>query len=336
MKKLAVIRIASICMFMLAGLFIGCNSNDAKNEGVDAISAYPEKPVQVIIPYGPGGGSDILTRTIMKYIELPNEQNLVAINVDGAAGYIGAQQAANAKNDGYSILAHNPMDLVSYTLNKTTEEPLWEDMVMICSVVDDFNVITTSPKTGWTSIEDVVEAIKGQPEKVKWGTVGSKNVNFGDTLRVAKALGIENDVTVIPYDGGAACKTALMGGHIQLETNSASDIRTSVESGDAIPLMVIGDRRAESLPGVPSTKELGFDIITTKPRGYYAPAGTDPAIIEMLATAIEKVTQNPEFNKTVKGLGLEVNFVRGQEMQSQITDWVVTLQPIFDEMVGSK
>lgn len=322
MKKFIMFAMGTILM---TSSLVGCSSEE---------KPYPNKAVQVVIPYGPGGGSDILTRAIMKYIQLPNEQPLVAINVEGAAGYTGAQQVINAENDGYTILAHNQMDVASYSLGGTTSRELWSELEMICNVVDDFNVISTNPASGFTSINEVVTYAKANPGEIKWGVTGSKNVNYGDTLRLAQALGIEDVVTIVPYDGGAASKTALMGNHIQMETNSASDIRTSVESGDAIPLMVIGDRRANSLPDVPSSVELGYDIVTTKPRGYYAPPGTDPAIIEILSNAIKEVTEIPEFVETVEGLGLEVNYMTGEETQVKIEEWVETLKPVFAEMLG--
>ncbi|HKL99533.1 MAG TPA: tripartite tricarboxylate transporter substrate binding protein [Mobilitalea sp.] len=342
MKKIMLIILTLTMVTM--GL-VGCGpkttdkTDDKVNENVNdkeddkAEIKYPTKPVQVIIPYAPGGGSDILTRAIMKYIDLPNKQNLVAINVEGAAGFIGAQQAANSPNDGYTILAHNPMDVVSYTLNGTAETELWSEMELVCGVVDDFNVISTNKKNGFESIEAAVEYIKANPGEVKWGVTGSGNVNYADTLRVLRELGIENDVTIVPYDGGSASKTALMGNQIQMETNSSSDIRSSVESGDALPLLVIGDRRAAALPDVPSTQELGMDVQTTKPRGYYAPKGTDLAVIDILAKAIEEVVMNEEFKTTVTDLGLEVNFIRADEMNEKVGSWVEKLKPVFEEML---
>lgn len=326
MKKVSLfVVMLSSCLFLMTA----CSGGKASNVNISEV--YPEKTVQIVIAYGPGGGSDILARALMKHIKLPHGRNMVAINVDGASGYIGAQHAYNAKNDGYTILAHNPMDVVSYTLNGTTDIAIWEEMPMVASMVDDFNVISTSPRTGWTTIEEVIEGVKQSSEKIKWGVTGAQNVNYADTLRVIRALGIEDYVTIVPYNGGAESKTALMGGHILLETNSSSDIKSAVESGDALPLLVIGDRRAAALPEVRSTEEYGLDIVTTKPRGYYIPKGTDPAVIEILQGALEEVTKNEEFIALIESLGLEVNFVKGEEMQAQISEWVETLKPIFKE-----
>ena len=328
MKKISKFLAIVSSIVLTATSFTGCGVKNASGN-------YPTKPIQVIVPFAPGGGSDIITRAIMKYIELPNNQNLVAINVEGASGYIGAQQAANSKNDGYTILAHNPMDLASYSLSKTATQELYKDMELICNVVNDFNVISTSKNTGWKSIEDVIDYINANPnENIKWGVTGSKNSNFGDTLRVAQAYKIDKNVTIVPYDGGAASKTALMGGHIKLEMNTASDIRSSVASGDAVPLLVIGSKRATLLPDVPCTAELGIDITTAKPRGYYAPKGTDPEIIKILADSIKKVTENPEFVKTIEDLGLEVNYVEGKDIQPDIEVWANDLIPVFEQMLG--
>ena len=100
-----------VCAALLACLLAGCSTSSGTNGGETASTEkadYPTSPITVIIPYSPGGGSDILTRKIMEYIELPNNQKLVAVNVEGASGFTGAMQAFNSKNDGYTILAHNP------------------------------------------------------------------------------------------------------------------------------------------------------------------------------------------------------------------------------------
>lgn len=307
----------------------------AAGQAETATAQYPKEPVQVIIPYAPGGGSDILTRAIMKYIEMP--QPLVAINIDGAAGMIGAMQAYHAPNKGYNILAHNPMDVVSYSMSGQTEIELWDELETICFVVDDFNVVSTNKQSGWKSLEEVVAYAKANPGKIKWGMSGSQTVNAADTVRVVEALGLTDYVTLVPYDGGAASKTALMGNHIQVETNSSADIRTSVASGDTIPLMVISSYRAKALPEVPTTLEKGIDVTTSKPRGYYAPPGTPKEAIDFLAAAMKKVVDNPEFVKTVAGLGLEANFVDGQTGHDKVAKWVEELKPVFEKLsAGNK
>ncbi|NCB02640.1 MAG: tripartite tricarboxylate transporter substrate binding protein [Spirochaetia bacterium] len=296
----------------------------------EKVKTYPSEPVQCIIPYSPGGGSDILTRAIMKYIEM--DQPLVAVNIEGAGGMIGAMEAYHSKPTGYRILAHNPMDVVSYTLSGQTDVALWSELETICFVVDDFNVVSTNKQSGWKTLEEMVAYAKANPGKIKWGVTGSQTVNMADTVRVVEALGLTGIVTLVPYDGGAASKTALMGNHIQVETNSSSDIRSSVKSGDTIPLMSISSDRPKALPNVPTTIEKGIKVSTSKPRGYYAPKGTSPEAIAYLANAIKKVVDNPEFVKTVEGLGLQANFVEGKAGYDKVSAWVTELTPFFKQL----
>lgn len=349
MKKRVVALL--LCSVMAVGLLAGCGSKkeeaaapaatteaaapeEAEAEApAEVDSAYPEGPITCIIPYAPGGGSDVLLRTVMKYIALPNGQNLVAVNVEGASGFTGAMQCFNSKNDGYNIMTHNLMDVISYTLNKTTDQNLWADLTTICGIVDDFNVLATNPATGWTSVDDVVEYVNAHPGEVKVSNTGNNNTNMADCIRVLEALGIYDKVTVVPYDGGTANSTALLGEHVQLGVSSQSDFRANIEGGGVIPLMTVGDRRSEYLPDVPCTKELGYDIVTTKPRGLYGPADMDPAHVQVIADAVKVVCENPEFQAEIVSLGYETLFQTGDELYAKTEAWYNEMVPYFEMML---
>lgn len=325
-------KISLVSLVMMTLLLAGCSKADST---ASAKADYPTKAVTVIVPFAPGGGSDVLTRSMMEYLELPNNQNFVVVNVDGASGYIGAQQAYNSKNDGYTYLAHNPMDVVSYTLGGVTAQPLYKDLELVCGIADDFNFLVTNKQTGWKNLDEMVEYVKSHPGEVKIGNTGSMNSNMAECIRVLRALGIEDLVTIVPYNSGSDNKVACMGNHIQLSCNTGADIQSSVLSGDLVPLVVISDRRSKSLTDVPCTEELGIDVVTTKPRGLYAPKDVDPAKLEVIKNAIKNVCDNPEYQEKVLSLGLEVNYVDGEELQQKIDDWVVELTPVFEEMKSS-
>ncbi len=206
----------------LYGLLRYVRSVYAVNGTDGKILTSPEKnDVQIVIPYAPGGGSDNLVRGMMQYLDLG--ATTVAVNVEGAAGYIGALQGYNSKNDGYTIMTHNEMDLISYTMSGQSAEPLYENLEYICDVVTDYNLLSTSPDTGWKTAQDVIDYVNANPGKVTVGSTGSNNVNYGTTMELLKDMGIYDKVTIVPYDGGAASETALQGGHIQLEVNSLAD-----------------------------------------------------------------------------------------------------------------
>jgi tripartite-type tricarboxylate transporter receptor subunit TctC len=297
---------------------------------------YPTKPVTCIIPYAPGGGSDTLTRSVMKSIKLPGGQPLVAVNTEGAGGFTGAIRTFNSPNDGYTIMTHNPADLLAYALSGQDNIPLFSELETVAIVVSDYNLVTTNKiaatQNGWKTIEDVVAWTKANPgKKLKWGMVGAQTVNMVDSQRVAKALGIFDSITFVPYDGGANTRTAALGNEIQLETTSASEIPGVVASGDNIPLLVINGSRIKSQPNVPSTLEKGIQVTTSKPRGYFAPKGASPEAVKALSDALKAVTSDPEFVSIMEGkLGFDVNYVDGPTAKAQMQAWYSELKPYFD------
>ncbi len=294
---------------------------------ISGLAAYPEEPIRVIIPFNPGGGSDILTRAVAKHMQI--EQPLVLIYVPGASGLIGAMELYREKPDGYIILAHNANNVVSQYLSKATDVMLWREMETICDLVQDHTVLTTHPGTGWTSFEEVLEYAKANPRQLRWGVTGARGLSAVNMLMVQEATGAQYQM--VPYDGGAATRAALLGGHIDVETTSVSDARGVIESGDAIPLAVLDDTRSPYLPDVPTLREVGVDVIAFQPRSYYAPPGTPKEIVDYLASKFEEVANNEEFIQEMKELYLVVNF-RGPEesfntAEKMYEDW----KPIFDE-----
>jgi tripartite-type tricarboxylate transporter receptor subunit TctC len=302
----------------------------------NAGTEYPAKPVACIIPYAPGGGSDTLTRAVMKAIKLPNGQPLVGTNIEGAAGFTGAMNLANKAPDGYNIMTHNPADLLSYALSGQDGMPLYSSLETVALVVSDYNLICTNKTfagdNGIKTIEDVVAHIKANPsQKLRWGTVGEKTINMIDTKRIAQALGIADNIVFVPYDGGANSRTASLANEIQLETCTASEIPGVVASGDNIPLLVVNAVRIKSFPNVPSTVEKGIQVATAKPRGYFAPKGANPAALKILSNALKAVSQDPEFVALMEDkLKFDVNYVDGPAAKEMMANWFKELKPYYD------
>ena len=321
MKKAISLVLAAI---MLIGLLAGCGgkTEESKAPASQAPSSsapekapesaapsldYPKKDIQIIIPYGPGGGSDNLVRGTIQYLDLDGATT-VPINVDGAAGYIGALQAFNSKNDGYTIMTHNEMDVISYTMSGQADVALYSELEYICDVVCDYNLLCTNPESGWTTAQEAIDYIKANPGKVTVGCTGSNNVNYATTMELLKAMGIYDLVTIVPYDGGAASETALLGNHIQLEVNSLADTNANIKGGANIPLLICNEERIEAYPEIPCTVENGYNVTYTKPRGFFAPKGTDPAILSYLSEKIGEVCEKEEFIAAMANLGFTINF----------------------------
>lgn len=330
MKKAISLTLAGV---MLAGTLAGCGGSTSSNAAGGSGSAaldYPKKDIQIIIPYAPGGGSDNLVRGTMQYLDLG--ATTVAVNIEGAAGYIGALQGLNSKNDGYTIMTHNEMDLISYSMSGQAEVDLYQELEYICDVVTDYNLLCTSPDTGWTTAQEVIDYVNANPGKVTVGCTGSNNVNYGTTMELMKAMGIYDKVTIVPYDGGAASETALQGGHIQIEVNSLADTASYIAAGTNVPLLICNDERIEAYPDLPTTVENGFDVTYGKPRGFFAPKGTDEAVLKYISEKMAEVCENPDFVKAMANLGFTVAYVDGPEAKERTLNWAESLKPVFEDM----
>jgi tripartite-type tricarboxylate transporter receptor subunit TctC len=315
-----------VCSMVFAG---GETEAAATAPQAEGLGNYPNKPIQCVVPYAPGGGTDIFSRTVMKYVNENSKQPVVTINVEGASGLIGAMQVYNSPNDGYTILAHNPPDVATFTMLGQTDISLWSELETICFAVADYNIVSTNKATGWKTIADMVAYAKAHPGEVRIGSTGPNQAN---TRRLINALGLKDSVIPVPYDGGAALRTALMGNHIQLDFNASSDIRVTIESGDYVPLIVLNSQRIKALPNVPTSVESGINMTTIVPRGFYAPKGTSPAIVRFWREAIKAAVENPEFGVAIEKLGLEAKFVDGVEGKKRIEELVQELTPYFAEL----
>ena len=327
-----------LAVLMLCGLLSGCGGNSGNsnagsgNSGSSGADGYPKKDVQIIIPYAPGGGSDNLVRGTMQYLELG--ANAVPINVEGASGYIGALQGFNSSNDGYTIMTHNEMDLISYSMSGQAEVDLYKDLEYICDVVTDYNLLCTNPDSGWTTVQEAIDYINANPGTVTVGCTGSNNVNYGTTMELLKAMGVYDKVTIVPYDGGAASETALQGNHIQLEVNSLADTASYIAAGTNVPLLVCNEERIEAYPDLPCTVENGFNVTYGKPRGFFAPKGTDQAILTYISSKMKEVCDKPEFVEAMANLGFTVAYVDGPAAKERTLAWAESLTPVFEEMAS--
>lgn len=325
MKKVLSLTLALLMVLAL----VGCGGGSGSGGGA---SGYPKKDVQIIIPYAPGGGSDNLVRGTMQHLDLG--ATTVAINVEGASGYIGALRGFNSSNDGYTIMTHNEMDLISYSMSGQAEVDLYKDLEYICDVVTDYNLLCTSPDTGWTTAQEAIDYINANPGTVTVGCTGSNNVNYGTTMELLKAMGVYDKVTIVPYDGGAASETALQGNHIQLEVNSLADTASYIAAGTNIPLLVCNDTRIDAHPDLPCTVESGFDVTYGKPRGFFAPKGTDQEILTYISGKMKEVCEKPEFVEAMANLGFTVAYVDGPAAKERTLSWAESLTPVFEEMAS--
>ncbi|WP_174732396.1 Bug family tripartite tricarboxylate transporter substrate binding protein [Mesobacillus harenae] len=296
MKKLAIIGFAA----MLAA---GC-SNGAEESGSSASSAdYPERDIDIIVPYAPGGTTDTASRALSSVISeyLPNGYNANVVNKEGGAGVIGTTEVFNAKPDGYKIgmTTVGPMTIKPHTDN-TAYTP--ETIEPIMQVVATPNVLVVQNDAPWQTYEEWYEYAESNPGEFSYGTSGAGLTQHISMEAFSTQTGVE--LKHVPFEGGAPALAALLGGHVQGALVQTTEAMPHIESGNMRALVNTGSFKTEGLEDVPLLSEKGVDVASDVWTGLIAPQGTPQEIIDVLHDSFKKALEDPKVVETFEKLGV--------------------------------
>ncbi len=282
MKKVIVLLLVLVCAF--GSVYAG--------GGSDANAAYPNKIIQMIVPFGAGGGADISVRLLTNYMEDILGQRIVIQNVSGGSGTIGFSQIASAAPDGYTLgyfASTNSNDArlfqgVTYGVDSFTP---------ICMYSNDPHVIVVSKDSGITDINGLIQAAAENPEEITFGLGGAWTSH--DFLRISleEMTGVKFKRMV--FQGGTAAVTAVAGGNCMVAVPFVSEALAQIQAGNVIPIAITSEERFELLPDVPTCKESGLDFVHTMWRGFVGPAGLPDEVVTAIDNAVKQVFENPEY-----------------------------------------
>jgi len=247
---------------------------------------YPTKPIELVVPYPGGGGTDVLARAFAEAARKHLPQTMIVMNRPGASGAIGWADVLNGKPDGYKValLATDLMAQPNMGLTKIT----YEDFTPIARLNYDPAAITVRADAPWNTVEEFVQAAK------KSGEFRVGNGGNGSTWHLAAAA-VEDKTGIkfnhIPFGGAAPAALALLGGHIEAITVSAAEVSTYVASGKLKTLAVMADQRIKGFEKVPTLKERNIDVSIGTWRGLAVPKGTPPEVVAVLRTATAKIVK---------------------------------------------
>lgn len=282
-----------------------------------AVAAWPDKPIDLIVAYGAGGGTDVTARTLQPLLEKQLGQSIIVVNRPGAAGEVGHAALAHAKPDGYTIGILNlpPMLTIPITKNASFKP---DDIIPVAGLVIDPSAISVPANSPFKTLDDLIAYAKKNPGAITIGTTGVGTDDHLAMRYLAKATGAE--FTHVPFASAGAARTALMGGHISAAALNLGEAMPNAEQGKVRILAQFGAEPSKLAPQVPTAKSLGIDVVMLSERGVGVPAGTDPAIVAKLAEAIAAVANDPAFIKRNAELFTEVKFMPPAEFQKHIQE----------------
>lgn len=267
--------------------------------------SYPDKPIRMVIPFPPGGGTDILGRLVAKEITETHKWTIVPDNKAGAGGTLGITEAAKGKPDGYDMVMGQKDNLVvGPWLYKSLPWNPVKDFAPVAHVAWSPVIIATRADSKYQTLADVVAAARTAPDTITYGSPGN-----GTTIHLAgdqfeKAAGIK--LRHVPYKGSNPALMDALAGNVDLLVSSVPSAMAQVKAGKLRPLAVTSARRSSSLPDVPTVAESGFpgfDMSTWY--GLLMPAGTPAPIVTQVNAAVNQLLATAELQQAIQDQGAE-------------------------------
>ncbi|TAJ88036.1 MAG: tripartite tricarboxylate transporter substrate binding protein [Reyranella sp.] len=313
-------RTLSIVAFILAALV-----------GLPAQAAdYPDKPITVIVPFPPGGSSDVTARLVSKKMAERVGQSVVIENKGGANGSIGATAMKQAKPDGYTILIGSiGVFAINPALFKDLRYDPMQDFDLLSVAVRTPNVLVANPNFPANTVAELVDYLKKNPNKVTFASSGT-----GSSDHLTAALFLQKTGTTgthVPYKGGGPAINDLIAGHANVSFQNLGAIAPHVKSGKLKALGVTSGQRNPTLPDVPTMAEGGVkDLEVYSWQAAAAPKGLPPAVRAKLEAELAASAQAPDIKPQFEAIGFEVVATNGEQFKKFLTDEIARWKNVID------
>lgn len=264
---------------------------------------FPNKPIRIIVPYSPGGGTDAVARMMAQRLSSTLGQSVVVENKPGASANIGSEFVARAPADGYTILVTAP--------NFTTSEALYDklswrfdDFIPVIHLVRYANVLVSAPDSKMATVPEMIARAKAAPGMMTYGSAGTGSNSHLAMELLKQRVGINPEH--VPYKGSGPLKTDLLGNHLLLGVDGLGGMVELIKNGQVKALAVLAPRRTPLWPDVPSLGDFGINDVDGN--GWYGallPAGTPPAVVAKLHSAFAAALAMPEMRERLMAMGVE-------------------------------
>ncbi len=271
---------------------------------VSAVQAqqYPSKPMRILVPYAPGGGTDILARLFAQKLGESWGQTIVVDNRPGADGMIGAGIVAHSSPDGHTLVLVVAAHVINPSLKAKMPFDVIKDFAPVTLVAASPWVVVINPTVPANSIKELVALAKAQPGRLSFGSSEPSSRLAGELFKSQASI----DLLHVPYKGGAQIMIDLLGGHIQIGFTSVLTVLQHYKSGKLRVLGVGSANRSPSMPDIPTVIEAGLPGYETSAwYGMYAPAATPKEIVTKIQREIARISSQPDIKERLSQLGAE-------------------------------
>jgi len=293
--------IAQTTVRRLLAAFIGATSALASTH---TVAAYPDKPIRLVVPFAPGGGTDTIARTLAAGMSTELGKQILIDNKPGAGTILGTDAVAKSAPDGYNIVIATFAHAVNPSLVAKLPYPQDKAFAPITLIAKGPNVLVVRADSPYKTVNDIVDAARAKPGTLTYASQGNGTSAHLAGEMLTNLAGIQ--MTHVPYRGAGPAITDLMGGQVDMIFGTAAAVSPFVQSGKLRAIAVTSPQPSPSLKGIPTIAATVPGYAVESWYGLYAPAGTPPDVIQKLSAAAKKAARSPEFAKRIEQEGLEV------------------------------
>ena len=344
MRKMAA---AALAAMMAVSVLTGCGSQtketaakaeETKTESAGNVEAagtasttFPEKNIKIIVPFDAGGGVDITCRVISEAAgkDYFNGHSIIVENMPGGGAIVGQTNVANAKADGYTMLAASAALVTNPIFNETTFKT--SDFKAIAMVCFDPQCVVVPKDSPYNTLEEFVEAAK--QDSLKMSTPGQSTSPHLAGVQMEQELGVKFDY--LHTDSANMQLQQIMGNHSDCALMTAGEAASAVKDGSVKALGVMSEERAETLPDVPTFKEAGYDMVVGSFRGLAVPADTPDDVVEVLDTTFGEIMQTETFKEKMAAANMPVTYMNSSDFDKFLQDYSATMTQL-KEVVDSQ
>ena len=314
-----------LIIFMLGLTACGSNTSQSSNENTGSNTqteskasteqaatpentdiVWPEKTIQITVPYNAGGDTDLYCRTAAKYLEKELGQTIIIVNTSGASGMTAAHQVMDSKADGYNIFFRHTAQLITQATGMA-DLSYTDDMALAGSAIEDSTyTLVVRKDSGFNNLEDLIAYAKANPGKLTYSNVYGSVTHYVSN-RMKETMGI--DFKDLDVGSSSSDRTAaFLGGQVDMLVANYITIKDYIDSDQFVVLGILSEERVPALPEVPTMVEQGYDVVSQKIYTFAFPKDTDQAIVDKFNNALESISQNQEFIDEVEAFYGMVKF----------------------------
>ena len=290
--------------------------------------AWPSKTVTIVVPFPPGGTTDVLARAVAQKLAPAIGQSVIVENKPGAGATVGAAYVAKAAADGHTLLMGAVHHTIAQSVYKKLPYNFETDFAPVSTVALVPNVLVVNAKTSYANVKDLLAAAKGAPDKLSYGSNGNGTAQHMIGTQLQQISGTQ--ILHVPYKGSGPLTTDLLGGQVDMSFDTITPVLPFIKDGRLKPLAVTTAKRSSALPDVPTLQEAGVPGIAIGTWfGLLAPAATPKPVVARLNAEVVKIINSPDFRKQMLDIGAEPVGNQPEEMERQIMEEAAKIAQVF-------